>query len=55
MELAFHPAMNGTEHKLSEQPHDHPGGRCSMIPKTKTWEEILGGSSGGILPPGSIR
>jgi SPP1 gp7 family putative phage head morphogenesis protein len=33
-------AMHGTEHSIDEVLDDHPNGRCSMIPKTSTWEEI---------------
>lgn len=33
-------AMHGTEHTLDERLDDHPNGRCSMIPWTKTWEEL---------------
>lgn len=32
--------MHGTEHKLTERLDDHPNGRCAMVPKTATWEEI---------------
>lgn len=35
-------AMHGTEHKLEERLNDHPNGRCAMIPKTITWEDITG-------------
>jgi|GEM_PF-1371518 len=33
-------AMHGTEHSIDEVLDDHPNGRCAMIPKTLTWEEI---------------
>lgn len=33
-------AMDGTEHSLDEQLIDHPQGRCAMVPKTKTWDEL---------------
>lgn len=39
-------AMHGTIHRLDERLDDHPNGRCTMIPLTKTWEEI--GSEIGI-------
>src|SRR5260221_267576 len=35
-------AMHGTEHSLDEMLDEHPNGRCSMIPKTKSWADILG-------------
>lgn len=35
-------AMNGTEHPLSEEMGSHPNCRCTMSPKTKSWEDILG-------------
>jgi len=35
-------AMHGTEHSLDETLDEHPNGRCSMIPKTKSWADILG-------------
>ncbi len=34
--------MHGTEHSLDETLDEHPNGRCSMIPKTKSWADILG-------------
>src|SRR6266851_1845682 len=34
-------AMHGTEHSLDETLDEHPNGRCSMIPKTKSWADIL--------------
>src|SRR5216684_2105393 len=34
-------AMHGTEHSLDETLDEHPNGRCSMIPKTKSWSDIL--------------
>lgn len=33
-------AMHGTVHPLSERLNDHPNGRCAMVPKTVSWEEI---------------
>lgn len=35
-------AMHGTEHPLSETLDDHQQGRCSMLPKTVSWADILG-------------
>jgi SPP1 gp7 family putative phage head morphogenesis protein len=35
-------AMHGTEHELSEELNGHPVCRCARIPKTKSWEDILG-------------
>ncbi len=35
-------AMHGTEHSLDETLDDHPNGRCVMVPKTKSWDDILG-------------
>jgi hypothetical protein len=32
--------MHGTEHSLDERLDDHPNGRCTAIPKTKTWAEL---------------
>lgn len=34
--------MDGTFHPLSEELVDHPNGKCSMRPMSKTWSEILG-------------
>jgi SPP1 gp7 family putative phage head morphogenesis protein len=34
-------AMDGTFHELSEELNDHPAGRCSPIPVTKTWGELF--------------
>jgi SPP1 gp7 family putative phage head morphogenesis protein len=34
-------AMNGTVHPVSEPgPLDHPSGRCSRMPKTKSWRDL---------------
>lgn len=34
-------AMNGTEHDIAEQgPNDHQQGRCTAVPKAKTWREL---------------
>lgn len=33
-------AMHGTHHSLDERLDDHPNGRCSALPLTKSWEEI---------------
>jgi len=35
-------AMHGTKHRLDERLDDHVSGRCTAIPLTKSWEEILG-------------
>ncbi len=32
--------MHGTTHTLDERLDDHPGGRCSMVPITKSWREL---------------
>lgn len=32
--------MHGTVHRLDETLDDHPNGRCSMVPQTKSWGEI---------------
>jgi SPP1 gp7 family putative phage head morphogenesis protein len=33
-------AMSGTFHTLDERLDDHVNGRCAMVPKTKSWEEM---------------
>ncbi|GAP14887.1 phage Mu protein F like protein [Longilinea arvoryzae] len=33
-------AMHGTKHGLDEMLDDHPNGRCTMLPWTKTWAEL---------------
>lgn len=33
-------AMHGTVHRLSERLDDHPNGRCSPLPRTKSWLEL---------------
>jgi SPP1 gp7 family putative phage head morphogenesis protein len=35
-------AMHGTEHPLSEDLNGHPCCRCARVPKTKSWDDILG-------------
>lgn len=35
-------AMNGTEHPLSEEMASHVNCRCTQVPKTKSWDDILG-------------
>jgi hypothetical protein len=35
-------AMHGSEHSLEETLDEHPNGACAMVPKTKSWEDILG-------------
>lgn len=39
-------AMNGTVHPLSEGLDSHPNCRCAMVPRTKSWDELLGEDSG---------
>lgn len=38
-------AMHGTLHVLSESLESHPVCRCQMVPRTKSWAELLGDSS----------
>ncbi len=38
-------AMHGTFHRLDETLDDHPNGRCSMVPVTKSLAEIVGDPS----------
>ncbi len=33
-------AMHGSFHRLDERLDDHPRGRCSMVPLTKSWREL---------------
>ena len=33
-------AMHGTIHKLDERLDDHPNGRCTMVPRSKSFEEL---------------
>lgn len=33
-------AMHGTKHGFEETLDDHPNGRCTMLPDTKSWEEL---------------
>ncbi|MBX7220340.1 MAG: phage head morphogenesis protein [Blastocatellia bacterium] len=33
-------AMHGTIHKLEERLDDHPNGRCTMVPRSKSFEEL---------------
>lgn len=33
-------AMHGTKHTLEEHLDDHPRGRCTMVPDTKSWAEL---------------
>lgn len=35
-------AMNGTKHSLDETMDSHPNCRCTQIPETKSWADILG-------------
>lgn len=35
-------AMDGTEHPVGARLDGHPGCRCAMIPRTPSWEELLG-------------
>jgi len=41
-------AMDGTFHPLSEEFNDHVRGRCTMVPRTKTWAELGGGDATGV-------
>lgn len=36
-------AQDGTFHPLTERFVDHPGGRCTSIPHTKSWQELFPG------------
>ncbi|MFN3650080.1 MAG: phage portal protein [Armatimonadota bacterium] len=38
-------AMHGSHHAPTQILDDHPNGRCVMVPRTKSWAEILGDSS----------
>ncbi len=33
-------AMHGTVHRLDERLDDHPDGRCSAVPLTRSWDEL---------------
>jgi SPP1 gp7 family putative phage head morphogenesis protein len=33
-------AMHGTFHRLEERLDDHPNGRCTMLPRTKSWATL---------------
>lgn len=33
-------AMHGTEHPVTEILDDHPHGRCAMVPRTHSWEDL---------------
>lgn len=33
-------AMHGTLHPVTESMSEHPAGRCSMIPRTKSWQDL---------------
>lgn len=35
-------AMHGTMHDVSETLDDHPNGCCVMVPRTKSWGDLLG-------------
>lgn len=35
-------ALSGTEYQLDDDPGFHPNDRCSLVPKTKSWSDILG-------------
>lgn len=39
-------AMHGTFHSLEETLDDHPNGRCTPLPVTKTWDELGYGDRG---------
>jgi len=38
--------MDGTEHTVDDTLDGHPRCRCVMVPRTKTWDQILGEPSG---------
>lgn len=40
--------MDGTEHPLDATLDGHPRCRCAMVPRTRTWEDILGPDGAGI-------
>lgn len=50
-------AMNGTEHPLSEPMNSHPNCRCSPVPKTNSWADILGplGIDTSNIPETSVQ
>lgn len=41
-------AMDGTEHAATETLDGHPNCRCAMVPRTASWEEILGEEGVGL-------
>lgn len=40
--------MDGTEHPLNSTLDGHPRCRCAMVPRTRSWEDILGADGEGI-------
>lgn len=40
--------MDGTEHPLDATLDGHPRCRCAMVPRTRSWEDILGPEGEGI-------
>lgn len=40
--------MDGTEHPLDATLDGHPRCRCAMVPRTRSWEDILGADGKGI-------
>lgn len=38
--------MDGTEHAVDSTLDGHPRCRCAMVPRTKTWDELLGEPTG---------
>lgn len=41
-------AMDGTEHPITESLDGHPRCRCAMVPRTRSWEELLGDDGRGL-------
>lgn len=39
-------SMHGKFYRLDDVPSDHPGGRCTTIPKTKSWDQLAGKETG---------
>ncbi len=49
-------AMHGTKHGLDELLDDHPNGRCTMLPWTKSWSELgyTGTADNPTMEPGTV-